>query len=310
MKYLQLIRYQNLLLLAFMQLVFRFGFMIFDNSTFALNIFQYGLLVLSTVLIAAAGYVINDLFDQESDRINKPDKVSIGKCISEKKATTIYLGLNIIAIIIGFYLAIVVDKALLASLFILVAVVLYLYSATLQSIMLVGNITVALTLAFSVIIIGVFDLYPIMNSNNHTQTAPLFSILIDFAVFAFLINFLREIVKDIEDVNGDYSQGLHTLPIVFGVKRASLAVFFFAFFPLILLIFYIKEYFLSKNLFLAALYTFAFVVVPLLYFIVKICSAKSKAHFHHLSTVLKWIIFFGIISIMVISYNTNLQNYA
>lgn len=310
MKYLQLIRYQNLLLLAFMQLVFRFGFMIFHDTALALSNFQYGLLVLSTVLIAAAGYVVNDIFDQETDRINKPEKVTIGKSISEKKAYTIYVGLNLFAIIIGFYLAIIVHQPVLAFLFIVVAAVLYLYSTTLKQIMLVGNIAVAMTLAFSVIIIGIFDLYPIMTSSNHVQTAALFSLLIDFAVFAFLINFLREIVKDIEDVNGDYSQGLQTLPIVFGVARAGLAVFFFAFFPLIILVFYIKEYFLTKNLFLAALYTFVFIVVPLLYFIVKICIAKTKAHFHHLSTVLKWIIFFGIIGIMVISYNTNLQHYA
>ncbi len=83
MKYLQLIRYQNLLMLALMQLVFRYGFLNQQDCFLALADWQYLLLVLSTVLIAAAGYVINDIFDQEKDSINRPNSQIVGKLITE-----------------------------------------------------------------------------------------------------------------------------------------------------------------------------------------------------------------------------------
>ena len=94
MNYLKLIRYQNLLLLAFMQLIFRYGFLKLQNIPLALNDFQYVLLVLSTVLIAAAGYVINDIFDQETDYYNRPNTLIIGKSVTEKAAYNLYFILN------------------------------------------------------------------------------------------------------------------------------------------------------------------------------------------------------------------------
>src|SRR6218665_2372627 len=103
MKFLKLIRYKNLLMLAFMQLLFRYAFLKQQNIPLALADWQYGLLVLSTVLLAAAGYVINDIFDVATDSINKPNKVIIGKGISETRAYNIYIGLNIIGVAIGFY---------------------------------------------------------------------------------------------------------------------------------------------------------------------------------------------------------------
>ncbi|MBK0368984.1 geranylgeranylglycerol-phosphate geranylgeranyltransferase [Flavobacterium agrisoli] len=310
MKYLQLVRYQNLLLLAFMQLVFRFGFMAYQNSPLALSDFNYILLVISTVLIAAAGYVINNIFDQESDTINKPQNVVVGKSITEAAAYNIYFVLNISGVALGFYLANIIGKPSLASLFILVAAALYFYATTLKQILIVGNIVVASLLAFSVIIIGVFDLYPVTNIINQLQMKSLFSILMDFAFFAFLINFLREIVKDMEDVKGDYNQGLQTLPIIIGISRTAKLVFLVALVPFLLLLFYIKDYFVANNLFLVAIYAFVCILAPLLYFMVKICVAKTTSDFHHLSTVLKWIIFFGILGVLVISYNSNLKYYA
>ena len=83
MKYLQLIRLPNLFLLALMQLTFRYGFLAQQDIPLALADWQYLLLVLATVLIAAAGYAINDIFDQDSDAINKPDRAIVGKFITE-----------------------------------------------------------------------------------------------------------------------------------------------------------------------------------------------------------------------------------
>ncbi|WP_133523851.1 geranylgeranylglycerol-phosphate geranylgeranyltransferase [Flavobacterium sp. 245] len=303
MKYLKLVRYQNLLMLAFMQVLFRYAFLKQQNIPLALSDWQYALLVLSTVLLAAAGYVINDIFDVATDSINKPNNVIIGKGISETRAYNIYIGLNITGVAIGFYLSNVILRPSFATIFILIASLLYFYSTSLKQIMILGNFIVALLLALSVIIIGVFDLFPATNAENQAQMASLFSILIDYALFAFMINFIREIVKDIEDVNGDYNQGMNTLPIAIGINRAAKIALGFAIIPFILSLLYINTYFMENKLFIATLYGFAFVLAPLLYFIVKIFSAKSQKEFHHLSTVLKLILLFGILSILVITLN-------
>lgn len=303
MKFLKLIRYKNLLMLAFMQVLFRYAFLKQQNIPLALADWQYGLLVLSTVFLAAAGYVINNIYDVATDTINKPQDVVIGKGISETAAFNIYIGLNITGVALGFILSNIISKPSFASLFILIATLLYFYATSLKQIMILGNFIVALLLSVSVLIIGVFDIFPVINSENQAQMASLFSILTDYAVFAFMINFIREIVKDIEDVNGDYNQGMNTLPIAIGISRTAKIVVGLAIIPFIVSLLYINKYFVENNLFIVTFYAFAFVLAPLLYFIVKIFSAKNKKDFHHLSTLLKLILFFGILSILIITLN-------
>ena len=148
-----------------------------------------------------------------------------------------------------------------------------------------------------------FDLYPAITSENQQIMAVLFSILLDYAVFAFIINFLREIIKDLEDINGDSNQGMKTLPIIFGVKRTSKLVFALSFIPIISLLIYIKNYFMANNLQFAALYSIVFVLAPLIYFSIKSWESKNKKDFHKLSILLKWILLFGILSIVIITLN-------
>lgn len=286
-----------------MQVLFRYSFLKQQNIPLALSDWQYGLLVLSTVLIAAAGYVINNIFDVETDRINKPNGVIIGRGISETNGYNIYIALNITGVAIGFYLSNVIQRPGFATIFIFIASLLYFYSTTLKQIMILGNLVVAFLLAISVVIIGVFDIFPAMAAENKAQMASLFSILTDYALFAFMINFIREIVKDIEDVDGDYNQGMNTLPIAIGISRTAKIVFVISVIPFVLLLLYIKNYFVENGLFIATLYSFILVLAPLLYFIIKIFTAKTKKDFHHLSTVLKLILLFGILSIVVITLN-------
>ena len=191
MKYLKLIRYQNLLLLAFMQLLFRYGFLKFQNIFLSLNDWQYALLVLATVLIAAAGYVINDILDQETDYDNDKGNVIVGKLISEKVAYNLYFILNITGVGIGYYLASVIHKPSFSGAFIIISATLYMYATSLKQMLLIGNIVVALILSFSVIIIGLFDLLPATYEGNQTEMGVMFSILIDYAIFAFIINLIR-----------------------------------------------------------------------------------------------------------------------
>ena len=303
MNYLKLIRYQNLLMLALMQLVFRYGFLELQNIPLALADWQFYILVLATVCIAAGGYIINNIFDVETDTKNKPENVIVGKFISETKAYNLYIGFTVIGVAMGFYLSNVIDKPSLASIFIIIAATLYFYATSLKQSLLIGNFMVALLLSFSVIIIGIFDLYPVTFEENRAVMGLLFGILLDYAIFAFIINFMREIVKDLQDVNGDFNQGMNTLPIVFGVKRTAKLVFVLSFIPIICIIYYINANLFSAGLLYATVYGLVLILAPLLYFTIKIGSATKMQDFHHLSTVLKWILFFGILSIVVISLN-------
>lgn len=287
-----------------MQLVFFYGFLALQNISLGLKDWQFILLVLSTVLIAAAGYVINNIFDQETDNFNKPKNVIVGKSITETNAYYSYVALNVAGVAIGFYLSNVIGKPGFASLFILIAATLYFYASSLKQMLLIGNIIVALLLSFSVLIIGVFNLYPIVNIENQSVLANLFSILIDYSVFAFMINFIREIVKDIEDISGDYNQGMNTLPIFIGKQKITKIVFVLSFIPLFSILYYIKTYLFP--LVYVCIYMIVFVVAPLLFFMVKIWTAESQKQFYNLSTLLKWILFFGILSILIISWNRKL----
>lgn len=286
-----------------MQLIFRYGFLKWQNVPLSLADWQYILLVFSTVLIAAGGYVINDIFDQQTDAENKPQRVMIGQSISEATAYNIYVALNIIGVGIGFYLSNVIMKPGFATIFILIAALLYLYATSLKQTLLVGNVIVAMLLSFSVIIIGIFDLYPATYEGNQKEMAVLFSILLDYAIFAFIVNFIREIVKDLQDVNGDYNQGMSTLPIVLGVARTSKVVFALSFIPIAILLYYTNEYFAVSKLYLTMGYTLLFVVGPLLYFTIKLWTAKNTKDFGHLSNVLKLVLLFGILSIAIVAYN-------
>lgn len=303
MKFLKLIRFQNLLMIALMQLIFKYGFLDLQDISLALNDWQYLLLVLTTVFLAGAGYLINNIFDKETDFINKPDDVVVGKYISEDKAFNLYIALNIIGVGIGFYLANVIEKPAFALVFILISAVLYLYASSLKQSLLIGNIIVAILTSFTVIIIGIFNLYPLITPENQAYLGLIFKVLLDYAIFAFIINFIREIVKDLEDVNGDYNQGMNTLPIALGVTRTARLVFLISFIPIVILLYYINEYYFVNELYIATIYCLLLIVAPLVYFTVKSASAKNKQDFYHLSLVLKFVLFFGILSALVVNLN-------
>lgn len=301
MKYLNLIRYKNLLLLAFMQLIILFGFLRMQDIPLALALWQYYLLIVSTVCIAAGGYIINDIMDQDVDGINKPKKAIVGHTISENFAYNLYVAFSIIGVGIGFYLSKIIGRPNFVTVFILCAALLYIYSTSFKQIMIVKNIVVAFLLAFSILIIDLFMIFPATDTTNRAQMFPVFSVLIDFSIIAFIINLLREMVKDLEDVNGDYSNGIQTLPVALGVARTTKLVFGLSFIPTICILYY-----MYVNLFelqYATVYILGFLVGPLLYFSIKIWSAKNKKDYSHLSDVLKLIIFLGIIAIAVIGIN-------
>ena len=303
MKYLKLIRYQNLLLLALMQLIFRFVYLELINIPLSLWYWQYALLIAATVLIAAGGYVINDIFDQETDFENHSKKTIIGNSISESKAYIIYASLTITGVLCGFILANSVEKSNFAVIFVLIATLLYFYASTLKQIAVVGNIIVATLLAFSVIIIGIFDIVPNTFDFNQKQMMLAFAILFDYAKFAFIINLVREIIKDIEDIKGDTLQEMKTLPILIGVAKTNIIALVLLLLPVLYLFYYVKSNLFDNNLLYAVFYMIALVIAPMIICLIKIWNAKEKSDYTQISSLLKWIIFFGILSIAVITLN-------
>ncbi len=306
MKYLKLIRYQNLLMLAFMQLVFRYLFLAQSYVDLALTDINYILLVIATVCIAAGGYVINNIMDQDTDEIAKPQNRVVGVSISETVAYNWYIGLTIVGVGIGFYLSNVIYKPTFASMFILVATLLYMYATSFKQIPVLGNVVVALMLSTSIIIIGLFDILPAIDVDNRFRMKEAFDILIHYAIFAFIINLIREIVKDMEDMDGDYQSGINSLPIAIGVQKTKIIVG-----VLTVIAIAILAYYVNSNLFeldYVVYYAMILIVGPLIYFGVKLLNAATKKEYHHLSLVLKIILFFGILSVAVIVFNLKLAN--
>lgn len=293
-------------MLAFMQLVFRYLFLAQSYVDLALTDFNYILLVIATVCIAAGGYVINNIMDQDTDEIAKPQNRVVGVSISETMAYNWYIGLTIVGVGIGFYLSNVIYKPTFASMFILVATLLYMYATSFKQIPVLGNVVVALMLSTSIVIIGLFDILPAIDVDNRFRMKEAFDILIHYAIFAFIINLIREIVKDMEDMDGDYQSGINSLPIAIGVQKTKIIVG-----VLTVISIGILAYYVNSNLFeldYVVYYAIILIVGPLIYFGVKLLNATTKKEFHHLSLVLKVILFFGILSVAVIVYNLKLAN--
>ncbi len=293
-------------MLAFMQLVFRYLFLTKSYIYLALTDFNYALLIISTICIAAGGYVINNIMDQDTDEIAKPQNRVVGVSISETVAYNWYIGLTIIGVGIGFYLSNVIYKPTFASMFILVATLLYVYATNLKQIPVLGNIIVAFLLSVSIVIIALFDVFPATDSENKIRMGEVFGILIDYAIFAFIINLIREIIKDLEDLDGDYQTGINTLPIAIGINKTKIIVSILTVIAVVILAYYVKTYLFELDY--VVYYALALIIGPLLYFGVRLQTAKEKKEFHHLSLVLKLILFFGIISIAVIVYNLKLSH--
>jgi 4-hydroxybenzoate polyprenyltransferase len=289
-----------------MQLVFRYLFLAQSYVDLALTDFNYILLIIATVCIAAGGYVINNIMDQDTDEIAKPQNRVVGVSISETVAYNWYIGLTIVGVGIGFYLSNVIYKPTFASMFILVATLLYMYATSFKQIPVLGNVVVALMLSTSIIIIGLFDILPAIDVDNRFRMKEAFDILMHYAIFAFIINVIREIVKDMEDMDGDYQSGINSLPIAIGVQKTKIIVG-----VLTVISIGILAYYVNSNLFeldYVVYYAMILIVGPLIYFGMKLLNATTKKEFHHLSLVLKIILFFGILSVAVIVFNLKLAN--
>lgn len=260
-----------------------------------LTTFGFVLLLIATVCIAAAGNIINDIYDVEIDKINKPESVLIGKKISERTANRLFIVLNVIGVAIGFYLSNSFGKPEFSALFIVFSALLYLYSSYLKGMLIIGNLLISFLVAMSLLIVGLFDLLPAINAENQASQSAIFKLVLHYSLFAFFINLIREIVKDLQDINGDKKGGMNTLAIAIGRKRTVTIMFLLGVFLTLSVVFYMYEYLYADQILL--LYFLFAIVAPLLYFCIKSYGAQTTKEFAFLSTILKIIMFMGICAI-------------
>ncbi len=266
------------------------------NVPTTLNTVEICLLIISTVCIAAAGNVINDIYDTEADAINKPDKCIVGHAIPLNTAFTFYFILNVLGVGLGYYLCYRIGKHAFFSVFVLTSALLYVYSTHLKHIVLIGNIIVSLLVASSILIVGLFELTPALNTTNSALQLYFFNILFYYALFAFIFNLLREIVKDIEDMEGDKRTGGITLPLAIGLPITRGIVLILHSIPTLALMAYCVSS-LYKNQ-LTLVYFLIFIIAPLIYGALKLIAANSKKEFKHISTIYKLVLFFGVLSLL------------
>lgn len=297
----KIIRWPNVMLTILTQLVIIYGLLIPSGVDPTLNWWQLLLLVMATGLLTASGNVINDIYDVGIDQINKPQKLLVTKRISETSAYNLYFVLTVLAVICGFVLSNSLNKPILSSIFIGVALVLYLYASSLKAMLLVGNIVISLLVALVILITGIFELFPSLTTENQPAFKFLMERLLEFGLMAFLINLAREWVKDCEDVNGDKAGGRNTLAIALGRTRAARLVAIFILGILILLGWYIYNYVYKNDV--ITYYFIVFIMGPLMFVMIKLWTTATQKEFHLLSTVLKAVLLFGILSIGVIKIN-------
>tara|TARA_R110001583_G_scaffold21479_2_gene81635 strand:+ start:9790 stop:10698 length:909 start_codon:yes stop_codon:yes gene_type:complete len=295
--YLNLIRWKNLLLIIYVFFLFEFFFFPSFYVETILSTFQFLILLFSVLFITAAGYIINDIYDVKADEINKPTKVIVSKIITFEKAKQYYKITNSIGIILGILVCLSIRKPTYSFIFIGTAFLLYYYSKILKGKPLIGNFMVSILVALSVFILPIFSIDFSINNNVQNTVIHIF-ILLSF--FAFSINLIREIIKDIEDVNGDKILNLNTLPIIIGRKRTQIIASYLCLLPIGLLLFIIYNY--SGSYRYTMLYLLFVGLIPLSIVALKLRKAGKKSEFHKLSSLLKIIMFFGITTLLITSF--------
>jgi 4-hydroxybenzoate polyprenyltransferase len=293
-------RWPNVLMTLVTQFVIIYGYLPQTDAVLSLETWQVVLLLLSTALLTASGNVINDIYDVTTDIINKPEKVLVGNSIPEKKAFTLYLVVTSSAILSGFILANSLDKPALAGLFIAVAFLLYIYATTLKSMLVVGNVVISFLVGAVVLITALFELFPAITDYNRGFQLEALIHLSVFALFAFLVNLLREWIKDCQDVKGDHASGRSSLPIALGRKRAAK---FMGVYTIILVI--IIGYLATFELYTdpISLYgTLFLIMAPLMFIGLRLFTADSLKEFGILSLICKIVLFIGILGIGFIKF--------
>jgi 4-hydroxybenzoate polyprenyltransferase len=315
--FLNLVRWPNLLIVAITMLLMRYA--VIQPVISKINVelvngmggqvpmslqfpwYQFLILVVATLFITAGGYVINDYFDIKTDLINK-GKVIVGTKIPRRQAMMLHNVLNISGVAAGFYISWKAGYFWLGSLFLIVSGLLYFYSASYKRQFLIGNIIVALLTAMVPMLVVIFE-WPALYRYYavHSVTTPQLGIIFywvgGFAIFAFLTTLIREIIKDIEDFEGDMAYGRNTIPVVTGTITARIISIFLITITIGLL--YIVWYFFLNDE-ITLIYISSVLVLPLLYVIYQLVISATKKQLHTASRLMKIVMIAGVVYSVVV----------
>lgn len=296
----QLVRWPNLLFIILTQFLFEYCIYVrIYGVTEGVNQYQFWYIVIASVLIAAAGNIINDYFDLNIDQVNKPDKVIVNAVINRRWVIFWHMLLSmmglfftVMALPVSLYWHLVLAN--IGSILLL-----WFYSTNFKKQLLVGNIVISLLTAW-VILILFFVKQPLqikqLLSAGHDEIR-LFRLAMLYASFAFVISLIREVVKDVEDMEGDRKYGCKTLPIVWGVQAAKIFVAVWLV-VLIAALTILQLYVLPLGWWHSALYCLLAIIAPLVWIFIKLFKASTSADFHRLSSVIKLVMLTGILSMV------------
>lgn len=303
----KLIRIENLLIIAITQWCIKY--LIFapinEFSKFTPTLFTISLI--STILIAAAGYIINDYFDVKTDKINRPETVVIDVTIKRRWAMILHIILNGIALLLGLYLALKCHSLKLLMFQLLSILLLWFYSTHFKKQLLIGNIVVSLLTATIPLMPMVYEYYLIGGISSLTSfligdfIKTLVIIVLGYSAFAFLTSFAREVIKDMEDYKGDIQTGCKTMPIVWGMITSKVVTFFLIVITIGLLFLASFKFYKEQQL-IAVYYILGLVVLPLIILLIQTMLAKTSKDFKMASLLLKFTMLFGISFTVIIKY--------
>lgn len=305
MHFLRLIRPVNLLIIGATMYCLGWYFDLINSATKDSLIFsfEFFLLVISTVIIAAAGNIINDYFDVRADRINRPHRIVVSRHIKRRWAIVLHWLMNFIAFAIAIYLSYVNKTFWYVFIHLLSINLLWFYSMQLKRTIVVGNVVIALLTSLVPVLVGIFynqhlnetlqgSLYPFELINNEHYYL-YFSIGI--GLFAFVLNWTREIVKDIEDMEGDKVIKARTIPIVLGVRRAKQLALLFLIITVLLSLFLIWGYqggYIVDFMSFSPLLISALIIV---FTFIKLITSQSKRDFRLVNTLIKLTMIIGLL---------------
>jgi 4-hydroxybenzoate polyprenyltransferase len=306
--FLRLVRWPNLVMIVITQLLFYFCFVyqIYNRhesaySSFTVN--DFILQMIASVLIAAAGNIINDYFDLNIDEINKPEKKIIDKLIKRRWAIVMHIVFSLTGILIGFYIDFKTPIFWLGLSNSACVLLLFGYSISLKKKLLAGNVLISILTAW-VILVCFFCYYRSFSCSNceasqwHAELRHFIRISILYAGFAFVVSLIREVVKDMEDMDGDARYGCKTIPIVWGIPAAKVFVAVWLA-VLIGMICIVQFYVLQFGWWTSAVYSILFIVIPLLWILRKLYQAQTTPDYHQLSTAIKYVMLAGMLSMFV-----------
>ncbi|MDP4282909.1 MAG: geranylgeranylglycerol-phosphate geranylgeranyltransferase [Bacteroidota bacterium] len=303
----RLIRWPNLIFIVLTQALFRYYILPFvyqynhsDYENIKLSQTLFILLSLASVCIAAAGYIINDYFDVNIDQVNKSSKVIIGRYIKRRYAILFHALLSLAGLILSLYIGYKINNIYIPVFNFIAIVLLWFYSTTFKKKLLIGNILISLLTAWVILVMTVAE-YRFRISPHDIVWQRLLKVSFVYAGFAFIISLIREVIKDMEDIQGDLNYGCKTMPIVWGlpVSKVFAGVWIIVLTGLIAAI---QIYAIQLGWWYSALYSLFTIIIPLIWILRKLYEAATPEKFHQLSTMVKLIMLTGIISMIFFKY--------